>query len=890
MSILPWKRRRERELDEEIRAHLAMATRDRVAAGQSPESAEFAARREFGNVALVKEVTRGTWGGMWLERLVQDVRYAVRSLSRVPGFTLAAILTLALGIGANTAIFSVVNGVILRPLDYPRPGQLVFISSQFLTQGFDQFPVDPAEFLELRERSQSFQSVGAYVADAVNLGTDGQPARVPAAAVSASLFSTLEVAPRLGRTFTERETLPGASPVAVLSDELWRSAFGARPSIVGEQVDVDGVRTTVIGVMPPRFDVHDQGVKIWLPLPLDPAKRQQYRGGHYLYLIGRLKPGVTLERARNELQTLLRQWAVTDGVSADAAPGQPGFVHTPNTTSHRLRYDDLQTDMVGGVRTALWVLQAAVLLVLLIACANMANLMLMRAESRHRELALRAALGAGRGRLLRQFIVEGLVLSLAGAVTGVLLARWGLGALVAANAGSIPRASSVTLDGTVLLFTLALALATGAAFGLAPLLHMSAHSVGLALREAGTRTTTGSARKHVRRGLVVAEMALAMMLVVGAGLLLRSFWNLVNVDAGFDRGQLTTFGLALPAESYDSARNAAFYGNLTRRLAALPGVRGAAAMSGLPPRRAVNANDTEIEGFVPRPGGPGQNVDYYQFVTPGYLETMGIPVVSGRSFRASDDAESPPVVMINETMARLFYPGQDPIGRRVRPVGAKDWFTIVGVVKDVKQGGVDSKTGTELYLDYAQMPGRLGYLPRSMNIVMRSSLGPSALAGGIRRTVGALDPSLPIVSLRSMDDVFADAVSRPRFLAQLLGIFATVALALAAVGTYGVLAYTVTERQREIGIRMALGASGRGVMSMVLGQGMALAGIGVVVGLVGALAVTRLASSLLFGVAPTDPVTIGGVAVFMTIVALVACVVPARRATRVEPVAALRGE
>ncbi|HEX6535603.1 MAG TPA: ABC transporter permease [Gemmatimonadaceae bacterium] len=890
MSIFPWKRRRDAELDEEIRAHLAMATRDRVAGGQSPESAEFAARRELGNVTLVKEVTRDTWSGIWLERLAQDVRYAVRSLSRVPGFALASVLTLALGIGANTAIFSVVNGVILRPLPFPHPERLVFISSDFTPLGLDHFPIDPAEYLELRERSRSFRDIGAYATGAVNVGTEDEPERVPSAAATAGLFGTLGVAPRLGRTFTEAETLPGAPRVAVLSDELWRSAFGGRTSILGAQVDIDGERATIIGVMPPGFDVHDQGVKLWVPLVLDPAKRAQYHGSHYLSLVGRLQPGVSLDRARSELQSLLQQWPATDGVTA--SPGQPGFIHTPNATTHRFEYDDLREHMVGGVRTALWVLQAAVVLVLLIACANMANLMLVRAESRHKELALRAALGAGRGRLLRQFIVEGLVLSLAGAAAGVVLAHLGLSAFVAADAGSIPRAASVTLDGAVLAFTLVLALGSGVVFGLAPLLHMNANSVGLALREAGTRTTAGAARNRVRRGLVVAEMAFAVMLVVGAGLLLRSFWNLERVDAGFDPGHLTTFGIALPRQTYDGANSVAFFDQLTRRLAALPGVRGAAAMSGLPPRRAMNATDTEIEGYAPRPGDPPQNIDYFQFVTPGYVKTMGIRVVSGRAFRPSDDATAPPVALINETMAKRFYPNEDPIGRRIRPVFAKDWFTIVGIVKDVKQGGVDAKTGTEIYLPYAyaQAAERVSNFPRAMNVVVRSPLAPSALAGSIRRVVNALDPSLPIVSLRSMDDVFADSMSRPRFLAQLLGIFAGVALALAAIGTYGVLAYTVTERRREIGIRMALGASGRGVLSLVLRQGMVLAGIGVLLGLVGALFVTRLASSLLFGVAPSDPLTLGAVAVFMGVVAFVACAVPARRATRVDPVVALRTE
>ncbi len=884
------KRRRDEELEEEIRTHLEMAARDRIARGESPEDAGLEARKEFGNRALVKEVTREMWAGVWIERLVQDVRYAVRSLSRVPGFTAVAVLTLALGIGANSAIFSVVNGVLLKRLDFPNPDRLVYITSQFPTLGFDQFPMDAAEYAELRERNQSFEEIGAYTIGAANIGSEGQPARVTSALTTATLLPALGVKPLLGRFYTQAETMPNAADVGILSYELWESAFAKQRSVIGQRVDIDGVKTTIIGVMPPNFDVHDQKVRIWLPLTLDPAKRNQQRGGHFLLLVGRMKPGVTIDRARSELQTLLAKWQVTSGGVANAGPNVPSTIHTPDTKNHRLRYDDLQADMVGSVRTALWVLQAAVGLVLLIACANMANLLLMRAETRHKELALRAALGAGRGRLIRQFVAESMVLSITGAVAGLLLARWGLKALVAANAG-IPRVASIGLDGRVLLLTLLLAVGTGFAFGLTPLLHLSAHSIGLALRDAGGRTTAGAARNRVRRGLVISEMALAVMLVVGAGLLMKSFWNLMRVDSGFDRAKLTTFGIVLPGQPYaDSSRRVAFFGTLTRQLAALPGVQSAAAMTGLPPQRQVNANDTMIEGYVQTKDSPPQNIDYYQYVTPNYLATMGIPIVEGRGFNDADAPGSPPVVMVNETMAKLFFPKQSAIGHRVQPGGSKTFFTIVGVVKDVKQGGVDSKTGTELYLNYPQSPAYLGFAPRNMNVVMRSTLPTASLSAGIRQAVGALDPTLPIVKLRSMDEVFSDSVSRPHFLAELLGIFAGVALALAAIGTYGVLAYSVNERRREIGIRMALGATEHGLLAMVLRQGMTLAGVGLVAGLVGAFAATRLVSSMLFNVRPADPITFAAVAAFMLMVAFVACVLPARRATRVDPLVALRSD
>ena len=826
-----------------------------------------------------------------MRQLLQDARYAIRTLRRVPGFSAIAIVTLALGIGANTAIFSVINGVVLKPLPYPHPDELVFITSQFPGLGFDQFWVSPPEYLEFRERNRSFQDVGSYVTSAVNIGAGGSPQRVTSAGVSASLIPVLGVKPRLGRTFTQEETLPNASPTAVLSSEVWQSAFGADPNIVDKQVEIDGVKRTIIGVMPAGFDIHDQGVKIWLPLPLDPAERTRSRGSHYLYLVGRLKNGVSLMNARTELAKLLTEWPAANGATPNARPGQPGFVHVPNAMTHKLRYDDLQSDMIGSMRRALWVLQAAVALVLLIACANMANLLLIRAEGRHKELAVRSALGAGKGRLLRQFMSESVLLSLAGGLAGVIVARWGLKSLLAANGGSIPRAAAVGIDPTVLVFTLLIAVGTGLLFGLAPLLQFGQATLGIALRDAGTRTTAGSARHRLRRGLVVGEIALAMMLVVGASLLLRSFWNLMNVDSGFDRQNLTTFGVVLPATTYaDSMRRVEFFSSLTSRLAALPGVQSVAAMSGLPPRRQVNANDTDFEGYAPGPNGPAPNVDYYQFVTPDYVQAMGIKVVEGRAFGATDISGAAPVAMVNERLAKLFYPNQSPIGRRIRPSGNDVWFTIVGVLKDVKQGGVDQKTGTELYFSYPQTPLAQGYAPRSMNIIIRSTLAPAALLGGVRQAVSSLDPELPLVSYRSMDGVFSDAVSRPRFLAQLLGVFATVALVLAAIGTYGVIAYTVAERRREIGIRMALGAKAQGVLGMVMRQGMVLAGLGVGIGVVGALSLTRLASTLLFGVRPADPLTFAVVAVFMLVVALLACAIPARRATRVDPLVALRND
>ncbi len=810
----------------------------------------------------------------------QDLVYALRHLRQHPGYLIVTVLTLALGIGANTAIFSVVNGVVLRPLPYPDSGRLVFITSQFPGLGFDQFWVSAPEFLELRERNQSFDDVGAYRAGAVNLGTQDQPRRVVSAVITSELMPVLGVPALRGRHFTRADTLPGAEDVAVLSSEIWRSAFGGDETILGRVLPIDGLPTRIVGIMPPGYDVHDQRVQVWLPLTLDPA-RPGNRGGHFLYLVGRLKPGVTLAQARVDLQTLLQKW-----------PAQNPGVHAPSPDGHRLRYDALQDDLIGGMKTALWVLQGAVVFVLLIACANLANLLLARAESRQREFAIRTALGASRMRLLRQFLTEGVILALAGGTLGAAVGFAALRAVLAANPNSIPRSAEITLDPAVLAFTLVVSLTTGLIFGFAPLLHLRDRVVTASLKESGLRTTAGAARARVRNGLVMAEVALAVVLVAGAGLLLRSFWNLMTVDAGFNRSQLVTFGVVLPGANYRTPQSSVdFFARLTKELSEQSGVQGVAAMTGLPPVRLVNANDTDFEGYTAPKEGPFENVDYYQTVSVDYLKTMGIPVLDGRDFTLADTTGAP-VVLVNETLAKMFYKDQSPIGKRLKPSGPQNppWFTIVGVVRDVKQGGVSAKTGSELYFLNAQGPAGLGFAPRNMNIVVRTTLPPESLAPQIRRIVGAMDPALPIVKLRSMDDVFAESVSRPRFLAQLLGLFAGLALLLAAVGTYGILSYSVSERRREIGIHMALGATRRNVLGMVLGQGFRLTLAGLLAGVAASFGLTRLLQAQLFNVKPSDPATMAAVTAFIAGVAVVACYIPATRATRVDPMVVLRDE
>ena len=870
----------ERDLDQEVRSYVDLLTEEKIRAGMSPDEARRVARLEAGSVEQIKDEVRDVRKGSFFDSALQDFRYGIRLLRRSPGFTTLAVLTIGLGIGANSAIFSVINGVVRKPLAYPDPDRLMFITSQFPTLNFQKFWISPPEYFDFKEHTRTFSQVGAYTTGAMNLSEGDRPDRVNTAFVSASMFEVLGVRPLRGTVFTPEQDLPGADPVVILSHELWQRAFGADPSIVGKTAMIQGLQRTIIGVMPAGFDLHDSKAQLWIPLALDPSNRQN-RGSHFLYLVGRLAPGVSPAQANAELEGMLRQWRewIAQG-------------HVPNDSTHRVQMAPLRDEVVGNVKRALWVLQGAVALVLLIACANVANLLLARAESRHKEFAVRTALGAGRTRILRQFMTEGTVLSLLGAAFGLALAFWRLKALLAANPDSIPRASEITLDPVVLAFTVGIALLTGLVFGLAPLLHMGEQAVSLSIKEGGVRATSGASRNRVRRGLVVAEIALAVMLVIGAGLLIKTFRNLTSVDAGFDVENRVTFGLVLPLATYpDSQRVVDVITNLVRRLDEIPGVERAAAMQGLPPQRQVNANDTDFEGYEPGPGDPSENVDYYQTATLGYFETMGIDIVKGRAFEAGD-AIGGPVVVINEALARRFYKDVDPIGRRLNPFFGPNTplFTIVGIAKDVKQGGLDAPAGTELYFHFEQGPRLVGFAPRQMNLVLETSRPLPSLLPSIRSAVSAIDPGLPLVNIRTMDDVIGASLTRQRFLSLMLGIFAAVALVLAAIGTYGVLSYMISERHREIGIRMALGAGNSQVIGLVLKQGITIAAVGIVVGVGGALALSRITQSLLYGVDPADPATFGAVVAVIAVVATAACLIPMRRATRVDPLTAIRAD
>ncbi len=818
-----------------------------------------------------------------MHELLADLKYSARGLRKNPGFAVVAVLTLALGVGANSAIFSVVNAVVFRPLPYGEPERLVAVASQFPNMDFDRFWLSPPEYLELGEWSRTLERIGGYRTGLASVGAPEQPLRVTSAMATASLFPTLGVAPHLGRTYTAEEDLPNAAPVVVLSHDLWRSAFGSERGAVGRTVAVDGIESEIVGVMPPGFDVDDAGVELWVPAGLDPAERTENRGSHYLNVVGRLAPGETVESARAEIGSLIARWQ-----------REFGSGHAPHPEKHPIILEPLQAERVGAVRKALFVLLGSVGFVLLIACANVANLQLARAEARQGEIAVRSALGAGRGRLVRQFLTEAVFYAVLGGAAGLALAVAATRLLLATSPDSVPRAGEIGLDSTVLLFTLGVSLLTGLLFGLAPLLNLGGRTANAALRQGGTRTTAARGRQRLRRLLVVSETALAVVLVVGAGLMLRSFAALQRVDAGFDPEGILTFGLYLPESAYpEPPDQVAFFRRLEAEVAALPGVEGVAAMAGLPPQRNVNANDMEIEGyaFVPDTGMPIPNADYWQFATTGYLETMGIELASGRDFRTADDAAAPPVVLINETFARLFYPGQEPLGRRIRPGWNPDempWFTIVGVVRDVKQGGLNQPAGGEVYFHYPQ--GEMLWVPRSMNLVVKTAGAPLAMLAPVRAAIAALDPRLPLAAPRAMEDVVAASIARPRFLTLLLAVFAAVALALAAVGTYGVMSYAVSQRRHEIGVRLALGADARGVLALVLGQGFSVAAVGLVLGVAGAFALSRLLASILFEVQATDPVAFAAAPTLLGAVALAACWLPARRASRVDSMTVLRQE
>lgn len=883
----------DQELEEELRYHLERESDEQLRTGLTMEEAEFAVRRAMGATTQNKEACRDMRRVNFVEDLVQDVRYTIRSLAKSPGFTGVVVATLALGIGANTAIFTIVHGVLLRPLDYPKPDQLMYLTAEAPAIGGTRSALSAPEYIEFRQMNRSFAAVGAYstgnaayTTGEVNVTAGDRPLRVRSISADAHLLKALSIQPEQGRFFSEEETARWTGtlppPIAILSHELWQTAFGRQP-LVGQKVEIEGRPHEIVGIMPPGADVMDNHTQVWLPLWLHPNTARQ-RGAHVLYVIARLKDGVTAEVAQTELSAFLENWGDRVGTTDHVPTNRP-----LRSVDHTLQLRALQDAIVGNASRPIWVLQAAAGFVLLIVCANLANLVMARAGSRRREFVLRAALGASRGRLLRQSVTEGALLAGAGGVLGLWLASAGVRALIRAYPTSVPRTSELTIDLPVLLVALGLSTGTALLVGFVSLGRRRTSSM-TALKE-GARGASGAWRHYARRGLVIAQVAFAVMLVIGAGLLVQTVYNLTRIDAGFDRSRLVTFSMTLPMANSEAVTRAEAYQRVLDRLRSVPGVLGTVAMSGLPPNRTPDAIATPIENYTSDDGRPFV-IDYYQFVMGDYFETMGIPIVAGRGFERTDNASQGKVAIVNETLAKKIWKEQNPIGQRLRPpggsFGASDdvWHTVIGVAKDVRQRGVERPAGTEIYVSLDQH----GVSPPSMNVVMRTTLPPAGLSGTIERVVSEVDATVPVVRLRDMDSVFAESIRRPRLLAQLLGAFAGLALLLAAIGTYGVLSYMVTERRREIGIRVALGAARSHVLTQIMKQGLQVTALGVTIGLAGALALNRLMASLLFGVQPTDTVTIAFVIATITAVAVVASWLPAWRASRVDPNIVLRDE
>src|SRR5262245_3384933 len=830
-----------------------------------------------------------------MQTLWKDLRYGARMLFKNPGFTLIAVATLSLGIGANTAIFSALYGVLLKPLPYPDPSPIVRVWQAAPASGFVQLGFSEAQLMRLRAGNQSFQQLGGYAMRSANLTDQNETQRIAVAFVTAGVFESLGVQPALGRAFRREDEAPGSQRVAVLSYEIWRRQYGGDAIILGRTIRVNDNPVTVVGVMPPDFRLPEdlstpQGAQLWLPVPIAPANLNWV--SYYLQPIARLKPGVRPEHAHAEVSAVFAQVRQDNPQGAINDPG------------YNISVLPLHDDLTVAVKKALWVLVAAVGLVLLIACANVSSLLLARAAGRRKEIAVRAALGAGRGRLIRQLLTESALIALSGGAVGVTLAAWGVELIAKTNLISVPRLSQISLNLIVLLFTLGISLLAAILFGLAPAAQVSRLDLNRALREEGRGLAPGSGGARVQRALVVSEVALAVVLVIAAGLLLRSFDRLLRIDPGFNVKNLLTVNVNLPASRYqDNPRVTAFYEQLLERVRALPGVVSAAATSGAPLTGAYDDTVFQIEGRPDNNGVVDQSTPpdrsayghfYYWQATPDYFKTMGIALRQGRVLQASDDANAPPVVVINETMARSFWPNESPLGKRIQLfLGASQkgpMAEIVGVVRDVPLRQLNEETQPEAYFSPAQGPVVVGWTARGMSLVVRAAPEPLALAAAVRREAQALDNAAPVFGVSTVEETLGLTVAQPRFNLILLGLFAVVALLLAAVGIYGVLANAVRQRTHEMGVRLALGARPSAVFRLVIGQGMGLAGVGLGIGLGAALALTRYLESLLYEVKPTDPLTFGGVALLLLGVSLLACWIPARRATKVDPLVALRAE
>jgi putative ABC transport system permease protein len=862
----------ERELDEELRYHLERQVEQNLAFGMGPEEARSAALRSFGGLEQSKEACRDARGVRVVEDFAQDLRYGWRTMRKSPGFTAVAVLTLGLGVGANTAVFSAINSVLLRPLPYKDPQQLVRVWE--VQVGQDQALFSPAEFLDYRAQNQSFSGMAAFRPASLTLTGAGEPEQLDGSIVSADYFSLLGVQAERGRVFHPEDGRAGARPVAVISHGLWQARFGGDATLIGRSLSIGGESVTVVGVAPPGFA--GDGRQVWLnPRRVVPdwvrnsdVDLLTMRHTGYLGVLARLKPGVTLEQAQADLDTI-------------AARLQHAY---PRPVGHAARLIPLHEHVVGPVRPALLMLLGAVGLVLAVACANLASLLLARATARSQEMAIRTALGASRWRIARQLLLESALLGGLAGLVGWVFAAYGVGVLARFSSQEIPRVSEIRPDAQVFAFALGLSLFTSLLAGLAPALAASKADLHAALKDGTRGATAGGRRNRVRQALVVAEVALALVVMIGAGLLASSFTRLLAVEPGFDPRHLLTLRVGLPDERYgENEDKRRFVRELNARLEAIPGMQGVGIGDDLP--IAGTYSSTRLQVASRQAASPEDLLSVgLHVITPRYFDAMGVRLIKGRTFTERDDANAPSAFIINETLARRYWPGDEPLGKRIRYNSNDPWGEVVGVVEDVKYDGLHVEAGPHLYEPYYQNPWS------GLAIALRSQTDQATLLSAVREHLRALDPDLPVSRVRTMDAVLAQSLTTRRLVTNLFGLFGVSALVLVAVGLYGLLAYSVTQRTREIGVRMALGARRGDVLGLVIGQGMKLALAGVALGVAASVAAARMMETLLFGVSATDPVTFMCVSLLLVGVALVACWVPARRAVRVDPVVALRYE
>ena len=866
-----WRRDRViNDINEEMRLHVEMETQTNIDRGMRPAEAYGAALRSFGNMGRIRDIAYEIRGGGMIETLLQDTRYGWRMLLKHPGFTFVAVLTLGLSIGANTAIFSVVNGVLLKPLPYPEPERLERVFLQ--NSPTNRFGLSVADVQALEKNYQQTALVAAFRSQNITLTGGEVPEQIPCTFATGPFFKTLGVAPMLGRTFLPGEDRPGTDRVVVISHDFWQRRFAASPAAIGQHLTLDGVSYTIIGVMPPDFMSPEGGVpELWPILQLETPKR---RGPFYLRVITRRNAGVS---EQHEREALLR-------VARELFPQWSSSFTDANATYVAVPLKQVFTKDFG---TTLFVLLGAVGCVLLIASVNVANLLIAKTTARQQEIAIRAALGAGRLRLVRQMLTESILLAVLGGATGLLLAVWGVHLLLALGPNNIPRLDEVKIDGWVLGFAALSALFSCLVFGLPASLYSVSPNLGDPLKGGGRGSSEVPGRRRLRDLLVVSEFALALPLLVGAGLMIHSFLKLQQVNPGFEPDHLLMVQLPLPALKYSRTEQAVnFHKELLRRIETLPGVKSASISTNLP-LVGGETNNFNLE-IRPTPPGESETVAEFMAVSPEYFRTLGVPLLKGRYLSEQDTADAQPVMVISQAMARRYFPTEDPIGMRLKTGGCRecDWTTIVGVVGDVKNEGLSAEDDSAMYCPFVQEPSNI----RMMTLIVRAEVDPTNMVPAIRREVNSIDPDLALADIKTMDRLVSASLGPSRYRVVLLGIFATAALLLAAIGIYGVSAYAVSQRTHEIGIRIALGAQKRDILRLVVGQGMILSLIGVALGVAASVALTRSLSSLLYGVSSTDPVTFVAVVLLLIGVALLACYVPARRATNIDPMIALRNE